>query len=96
MQIALRTTEIWAANWIFFRKEGLITLSNIVTPKLSTLILTSRDTYIERALTDMSITERKSLLKDKRTGRPICQIQFIKKIGDSNNENVFNNDDLNS
>lgn len=45
--------------------------------------------FIDRALGEMNIKERSDLLKDKRTGRPTCQIKFIKKIGECNNDNIF-------
>ncbi len=94
MQIQLKTAEIWEANWSFFTKSGLIERQSVVTPKLPTTILLSRDTYIERALGDMNATERAALLKDKRTGKPTCQIKFIKKIGECNNENIFGSETI--
>lgn len=69
-----------------------MTRHNVVTPRLPLTILTSRDTYIDRALGEIKEAEFNSLLKDKRTGRPMCQVKFIKKIGEANNENIDGND----
>ena len=77
----LKHPEIWLADWSFFTKGGMITVKDMVTPKIPQSELKNKK---ELVLKMSKSINREELLIDRETGIPTFQVTFKKFLGDVN------------